>query len=62
MLEVLLNEYEMRFGEAFPLARLAGMTEIEVINIVYECLDKNIKYQDGMRVENKFPDAPKKKQ
>ena len=61
MLEVLLNEYEIRFGEAFPLQRLKDMTELEIINIVYECLDKNIRYKDGMKVENKFNDAPRRK-
>ena len=59
MLEVLLNEYLARFGEAFPLEKLAGMAEIEVINILYECVDKNIRYTPGMKVENRFPDAPK---
>lgn len=59
MLEVLLNEYLARFGEAFPLEKLAGMAEIEVINILYECIDKNIRYTPGMKVENRFPDAPK---
>lgn len=59
MLEVLLNEYEARFGEAFPLEKLVGKAEIEVINILYECIDKNIKYTAEMKVENKFPDAPK---
>ena len=59
MLEVLLNEYLARFGEAFPLEKLAGMAEIEVINILYECIDKNIRYTPGMKVENRFLDAPK---
>ncbi len=60
MLEVLLNEYEARFGEAFPLECLDGMAEIDVINILYECIDKNIKYTAGMHVDNKFPDAPRR--
>ncbi len=40
--------------------QLAGMAEIDVTNILYECVDKDIKYTDGMKVENKFPDAPRK--
>ena len=42
--EVLLNEYKARFNEDFPLAKLAGHTEIEVINILYDCLENNEKY------------------
>lgn len=61
MLEALLNEYKARFNEDFPLAKLAGHTEIEVINILYDCLENNEKYVPGKKIENKFPDAPKGK-
>lgn len=60
MLEVLLRQYEQDFGEPFPLADFEGHTEIEVINIVYECCFTGQPYYQGMTVkENRFPDAPK---
>ena len=61
MLEVLLNEYRARFNEDFPLAKLEGHTEIEVINILYDCLQNNENYKPGKKIENKFPDAPRHK-
>ncbi len=61
MLEVLLNEYEMRFGEKFPLEQFADSSEIEVINVLYTCIQDNIRYYKGMKVRNDmFPDAPKR--
>ena len=58
MLEVLLNEYEARFNEKFPLERFSDSAEIEVINILYVCMQNNEKYHAGMKVSNQFPDAP----
>lgn len=59
MLELLLAQYEDIFGEPFPLADLEGETEITVINIVYDCVSNNHKYEKGFRPEeNHFPDAP----
>lgn len=61
MLEVLLMQYEDIFGEAFPLADFAGVAEIEVINMIYECVNTNTRYTPGMTVDsNRFPEAPKK--
>lgn len=61
MLEVLLMQYADIFGEDFPLANFAGTAEIEVINIIYECVHTNTKYTPGMTVDtNRFPEAPKK--
>lgn len=59
MLEVLLNEYEARWGEKFPLELFTDTSEIAVINILYKCLEDNIKYEKGMSIpENAFPEAP----
>lgn len=59
MLEILLRQYEDMFGEPFPLLKVKGMREIDVINIIYECVYSNTTYTDGMPVpENRFPDAP----
>ncbi len=62
MLEVLLRQYEESFGEPFPLLKFEGEAEIDVINIVYECLYSGKPYEDGMKVpENRFPTAPTSK-
>jgi len=58
MLELLLMQYQDQFGEAFPLADFEGHTEIELINIIYECTLRNHPYEPGMTAENRFPDAP----
>lgn len=58
MLELLLHQYEDQFGQPFPLADFAGRTEIDLINIIYECTLRNKPYEPGMTAENRFPDAP----
>lgn len=60
MLEVLLNQYEDQFGIPFPLANFAGRPEIEVINILYDCVQAGTPYEEGMRhFGNRFgSDAP----
>lgn len=61
MLEVLLMQYEDIFGEAFPLAKFEGTAEIDVINIIYECVHTNTKYSPDIKVDgNRFPNAPSK--
>ena len=44
MLEMLLMQYEDQFGEAFPLADFQEKSEIEVINILYDCVQNNTPY------------------
>ncbi len=62
MLEILLAQYKMQFGIDFPLKNFEGQPEIDVINIVYECLYSGKPYEDGMKVpENRFPTAPTSK-
>ncbi len=59
MLELLLRQYEEYFGKPFPLMKVKGYREIDVINIVYECVSENKEYYDNMPIpENQFPDAP----
>ena len=61
MLEMLLMQYKDQFGEAFPLERFEGEAEIDVINIIYDCVLNNEIYTPGRPVpENRFPDAPHK--
>lgn len=48
MLEMLLMQYEDIFGEAFPLADFEDKSEIDVINILYECVQNNVAYKEGM--------------
>ena len=41
MLELLLLQFEQQFGYPFPLRECEDWAEIEVINLVYDCLQKN---------------------
>ena len=59
MLELLLMTYQDYFGVSFPLADFTDRSEIEVINILYDCVQNNEPYRPGMTVpENRFPEAP----
>ena len=58
MLEVLLFQYKDMFGEDFPLDDFAGKPEIDVINIIYDCVSNNLTYDPDRKVEYKVMDAP----
>ncbi len=60
MMEVLLRQYEDQFGEPFPLANFADCPEVEVINILYDCVQAGTLYEEGMHHSgNRFgSDAP----
>ena len=58
MLETLLFAYEGQLGEPFPLAYCEGMAEIDVINILYYCVQQNVPYEPGMQIVAKITDAP----
>ncbi len=58
MLEVLLWQYRELFDEDFPLARFDGEPEIEVINILYDCISKNLRYDPERRIERRVTGAP----
>ena len=47
MLEVLLFQYKDMFGEDFPLALFKDKREIDVINIIYDCVANNHRYSEG---------------
>jgi len=58
MLEVLLFQYKDMFGEDFPLADFANHREIDVINIIYDCVSNNITYDPGRPLKEIITDAP----
>ena len=58
MLEMLLQQYEFQFGKPFPLKQFADRTEIDLINIVYNCVQNNDPVPSAGPVENRFPYAP----
>ena len=58
MLEVLLWQYRELFDEHFPLAEFAGEQEIEVINILYDCISKNLRYSPERKIERRITEAP----
>lgn len=58
MLELLLWQYHELFDEDFPLAQFAGKPEIEVINILYDCISKNLRYSPDRVIEPRIKEAP----
>lgn len=61
MLEVLLLTYKNQFGTEFPLVQFEGMREIDLINLLYTCLQDNKPYHEGMRVDERVNGAPGQK-
>ena len=62
MLELLLLQYREIFGEDFPLADFAGRQEIEVINILYDCVSNHLCYSPERKIQRRILDAPGLKQ
>ena len=62
MLEILLIQYKDMFGADFPLRELEGRSEIDVINIVYGCLQNNEPYARNMPEKAYITTAPGIKQ
>lgn len=58
MLELLLMQYRELFGEDFPLLDFAGAQEIDVINILYDCVSKNLRYSPDRKTERRILEAP----
>ena len=58
MLEVLLFQYKDMFGEDFPLKEFTDRREIDVINILYDCVASNRRYDGARPVRNIITDAP----
>ena len=61
MLELLLFTYKEQFGEEFPLKQCEDMREIDIINLLYECVQSNTPYREGMHVQNRSFGAPGQK-
>ena len=58
MLEVLLMQYREIFGEDFPLLQFEGKQEIEVINILYDCVSKCLPYDPDRIIDYRITEAP----
>ena len=58
MLELLLMTYKDMFGEDFPIAEFAGTPEIDVINILYDCVRNNLPYDPNRTIKAEITDAP----
>ena len=61
MLEVLLFQYKDMVGEDFPLDEFADRREIDVINILYDCVSNNVEYDPERPVREIITDAPGRK-
>ena len=61
MLELLLSQYEFQFGTSFPLEKFTDTTEIDLINILYNCVQNNDPDYTKPAGENRFPYAPGQK-
>ena len=59
MLELLLMQYEQQFGHPFPLFDVEDWAEIEVINLVFDCIQNNDPDNRTRPTVNKFPTAPR---
>ena len=42
------------FGEDFPLAEFKDKREIDVINIIYDCVANNHRYSEGEKPWKKY--------
>ncbi len=62
MLEMLLMAFKTAFGFDFPLKDYEGEPEIDVINIIYACLQANDPNYREAVIKNRFPNAPGLKQ
>ncbi len=58
MLELLLFQYREIFGEDFPLLAFEGRQEIEVINILYDCVQNNLRYDPERKIKPRITEAP----
>ena len=58
MLELLLLQYKEIFGSDFPLAEFDGKQEIEVINILYDCVLNSLPYDPERKITPRITEAP----
>lgn len=59
MLELMLAQYEDAFGKVFPLGDFEGEPEIDVLNILYYCVQNKIEYVKDMDVPDVVTGVPK---
>ena len=58
MLELLILQYKEIFGEDFPLTEFDGRQEIEVINILYDCVLNSLPYDPARKITPRITEAP----
>ena len=58
MLEMLLMQYKDMFGADFPLKEFTDCREIDVINLLYDCVLAGRPYEQGQVAEGRITDAP----
>ncbi len=58
MLEMLLMQYKDMFGVDFPLKEFTDRTEIDVINLLYDCVLAGEPYKEGQKAKGRISDAP----
>ena len=58
MLELLLLQYKEIFGADFPLAEFDGRQELEVINILYDCVLNSLPYDPARKITPRITEAP----
>ena len=58
MLELLLLQYKEIFGADFPLAEFDGRQELEVINILYDCVLNSLPYDPERKNTPRITEAP----
>ena len=58
MLEMLLMQYKDMFGVDFPLKDFTDSAEIEVINLLCDCVLSGKPYEKGQESSGRITDAP----
>ena len=58
MLELLLLQYKEIFGADFPLTEFDGRQELEVINILYDCVLNGLPYDPERKITPRITEAP----
>ena len=58
MLELLHLQYKEIFGADYPLAEFDGRQELEVINILYDCVQNSLPYDPERSITPRITEAP----
>ena len=51
-------QYKEIFGSDFPLAEFVGRQELEVINILYDCVLNSLPYDPERKITPRITEAP----